>query len=78
MAESTTSGYDSSMDELPDASRQSAVPPPPALPDVDSPPAEEVLDTLPSRQDVVDEAPSVAEIVREQPSVDDILGADRR
>jgi len=57
--------------------RQPAVPPPPALPDVDSPPTEEVLDSVPSREDVVDEARSVAEIVREQPTVDDILRSDR-
>jgi len=65
------------MDESPDASRQPAVPRPPELPEVDSPPTEEVLDSVPSREDVVEKARSAAEIVREQPSVDDILG-DRR
>jgi hypothetical protein len=70
-------GYTASMDES-SPGRQPAVPPPPALPDVDSPPTEEVLDSLPSREDVVDEARSVAEIVREQPSVDAILASDRK
>jgi len=77
MEKSMPSGYDSSMDESPDP-RQPAVPPPPDLPDVDSPPTQEVLDSVPSREDVVDEARSAAEIVREQPSVDDILGPDRQ
>lgn len=77
MAKSMPSGYDSSMAESPDP-RQPAVPPPPDLPDVDSPPTHEVLDSVPPREDVVDEARSAAEIVREQPSVDDILGPDRQ
>jgi len=66
------------MAESPDASRQPGVPAPPALPEVVSPPTEEVLDSVPSRDDVVDKARTAAEIVREQPSVDDILGPDRR
>lgn len=49
----------------------------PALPGVDSPPAEDVLDSAPSKEEVVDGAPSPEEIVRGQPSVDEILGSDR-
>ncbi len=72
-----TNGYDSCKDESADP-RKPAVPPGPDLPDVDSPPTEEVLNSVPSREDVVDEARSAAEIVREQPSVDDILRSDRQ
>jgi hypothetical protein len=49
----------------------------PSLPDVDSPPAEEVLDGAPSKDDVVGDAPSPEDIVAEQPSVDEILRRER-
>jgi len=49
----------------------------PKLPEVDSPPAEEVLDSVPSTDEVVKEARNVDEIVREQPTVDDLVGRDR-
>lgn len=77
-ASSPFGGYDPTMDDASDAPRQPAVPAPPDLPHVDSPPPEEVLDGVPSRDDVVDEARSAAQIVREQPSVEDILGTERR
>jgi hypothetical protein len=63
--------------ELPDAPREPGVQPPPPLPEVDSPPVEDVLDSVPSTEDVVQDARSADEIVRGQPSVDDILGRDR-
>lgn len=43
------------------------VAPAPKLPEVDSPPADDVLDGVPSKE----------EVVEEQPSVDEILGRDR-
>ena len=52
------------------------VPPPPKLPDVDSPPPEEVLDGSPGKHDVVGRAKPADEVVDEQPSVDDILRGD--
>ena len=49
----------------------------PSLPEVDSPPAEDVLDGAPSKEDVVGDAPSPEEIVADQPSVDEILRRER-
>ena len=54
------------------------MPPPPSLPDVESPPREEVLDAVPSTEDVVQDAQPAEEIVDEQPSVDELLGDERR
>ena len=63
----------------PDAPRRRpGVPPPAKLPDVDSPPRDDVLDGVPSKEEVVEDAQSADEIVREQPSVDELLGDDRR
>ena len=62
-----------------DAQRGPAgVPPRPRLPDVDSPPPEDVLDAVPTTEDVVQDAQPAEEIVREQPSVDELLGDDRQ
>ena len=52
------------------------VPPPPKLPDVEIPPAEEVIDQAAARDEVVERAKSAEEVVDEQPSVDDIVGRD--
>jgi hypothetical protein len=49
---------------------------PASLPDIDRPPVETVLESLPSKEDVVQSAQSVEEIVRQQPSVDELLGRD--
>ena len=65
------------MTDSPDAPRRPGAKPPPALPDVDSPPVEDVLDSVPSTEEVVRDARSADEIVRGQPSVDDILGRGR-
>lgn len=54
-----------------------AVAPAPKLPDVESPPAEDVLEDAPSKEDVVEQAQSAEDIVDEQPSVDELLGRDR-
>lgn len=51
--------------------------PVPKLPEVESPPAEDVLDDVPSKEDVVEQAQPAEEIVDDQPSVDDLLGRDR-
>jgi hypothetical protein len=53
------------------------VPPLPKLPDIDSPPPEDVLDGVPAKEEVVEHAQSADEVVEEQPSVDEILGRDR-
>jgi hypothetical protein len=60
-----------------DPSRDPGVPPAPKLPDVDSPPPEEVLDEVPAKEEVVKRARPADEIVEEQPSVDELLGRDR-
>jgi len=53
------------------------VPPPPKLPDVDSPDADKVLDGVPSTAEVVEQAESAEDVLRAEPSVDEILGRDR-
>jgi hypothetical protein len=53
------------------------VPPPAKLPEVESPPPEEVLDAVESKDDVIERAQAPEEIVGEQPSVDELLGPDR-
>ena len=60
-----------------DAPRPRNVQQPPALPEVDSPPAEDVLDGVPSKEEVVEDAHSADEIVAAQPTVDELLGPDR-
>jgi hypothetical protein len=45
----------------------------PTLPDVDSPPPEDVLDGVPSTEEIIEHAQSAEEIVHQQPSVDDVL-----
>ncbi len=45
----------------------------PALPDVESPPPEDVLEGVPSTEEIIEHAQSAAEIVDQQPTVDDIL-----
>jgi hypothetical protein len=52
------------------------VPPAPALPDVDSPPAEDVLEGVPSTDEIIEHAQSAEEILKQQPGVDELL--DRR
>lgn len=61
----------------PDAPEPPAGAPVPNLPEVESPPTEDVLDDVPSKEDVVEQAQPAEEIVDEQPSVDDLLGRDR-
>jgi hypothetical protein len=53
--------------------RNPTAPAAPALPDVDSPPREDVLDGVPSTDAIVERAQSAQEIVDEQPSVDELL-----
>jgi hypothetical protein len=54
-----------------------AAPPPPKLPEVDSPPAEDVLDSVVSTEEIIEDAQSAEEILSQQPSVDELLGRDR-
>jgi hypothetical protein len=60
-----------------DEQRQPDLQPPPALPEVESPGREEVLESVPSKEDVVANAETAEEIVRRQPGVEDILGRGR-
>ncbi|WP_205698240.1 hypothetical protein [Conexibacter sp. SYSU D00693] len=53
---------------------QAAVPPPPSLPETESPRAEEVLADVPSKEDVVERAKPAQEVVAEQPSREELLG----
>jgi hypothetical protein len=53
------------------------MPPPPDLPQVDSPSSEDVLDHEPSVEEIVEQAETVDDIVAHEPTVDDILGKDR-
>jgi hypothetical protein len=53
------------------------VPRAPKLPQIDSPPPEDVLESVPSPQEIIEEAQSVEEIVKQQPSPEDLLGNDR-
>jgi hypothetical protein len=46
----------------------------PNLPDVESPPADDVLEQAPSKEEVIEQAPSADEVIAGQPSVDEILG----
>jgi hypothetical protein len=47
--------------------------PAPALPDVDSPPPEEVLEAVPSTDEIIDTAQSAEEILEQQPGVDELV-----
>jgi hypothetical protein len=46
---------------------------PPPLPDVDSPPPEDVIEGVPSPEEIIKQAQSAEEIVRQQPDVDELL-----
>ena len=50
--------------------------PPPALPDIDSPPIEDVLEQVPSTEEIIEHAESAEEIVKQQPGVDELLHRD--
>jgi hypothetical protein len=58
-------------------SRDPDVPPLPKLPDVESPPPENVLDEVPPKEELVRRARPADEIVTEQPSVEELLDRDR-
>jgi hypothetical protein len=49
------------------------VPATPALPDVESPAPEEVLERMPSKEEIIEQTQSSEEIVHQQPSVDEVL-----
>jgi hypothetical protein len=49
------------------------VPSSPALPEVESPPAEDVIEDVASTEDIIEQAQSAEEIVRQQPDVDELL-----
>ena len=56
-----------------DHKRDPLTPPAPTLPDVDSPPPEDVLDNVPSTEEIIERAEPAHEIVNQQPSVEDVL-----
>jgi len=60
-----------------DPSRDPAVTETPKLPEVDSPPPEDVLDEVPPKEELVKRARPADEIVEEQPSVEELLDRDR-
>ena len=60
-----------------DPSRDPDVPPSPKLPDIESPPPEDVLDKVPPKEELVKRARPADEIVEEQPSVEELLDPDR-
>jgi hypothetical protein len=60
-----------------DPPRDPDVPPAPKLPDVESPPPEDVLDEVPPKEELVKRARPADEIIEEQPSVEELLDRDR-
>ncbi|MBV9465915.1 MAG: hypothetical protein JO206_09810 [Solirubrobacterales bacterium] len=52
-------------------------PPAPRLPDVDSPPAADVLAGVPSKEELIDNTESAEQVVEQQPSVEELLGPER-
>jgi hypothetical protein len=59
------------------AANDPGVPPAPKLPEVESPPPEDLLGDVPDKDELVERATPVDEVVGEQPSVDELLGRDR-
>ena len=49
------------------------VPSTPKLPDVDSPPAKDVLEGVAPTEEIIEHAQSAEEIVQQQPGVDELL-----
>jgi hypothetical protein len=47
-------------------------PAPSVLPDVDSPPPEQVLEDVPSTDEIIQDAQSADEILQQQPDVDEL------
>ena len=72
----SAAGYTDHMSDTPDGVKPPQVPSAPALPDVDSPPPEDVLDGAPSVGDIIGKARRSEEIIEEQPSRDDLVGGD--
>jgi hypothetical protein len=52
---------------------QRVTPPAPDLPDVDSPPTEDVLKDVPSTDEIIKNAESADDIVKQQPSVEELV-----
>ncbi|MGN6168377.1 MAG: hypothetical protein ACTHQQ_09430, partial [Solirubrobacteraceae bacterium] len=46
---------------------------PPKLPEVDSPPSEDVLEGVPSTEEIIEHAQAAEDIIKEQPSPDELL-----
>jgi hypothetical protein len=67
-------GSCSNMPEPAEQRNDAKVPSPPTLPEVESPPPEDVIEDAPSTEDILEQAESAEEIVRQQPDVDELLG----
>jgi hypothetical protein len=67
------SGYDVCMDDSTHHREDGPPPSAPALPDIDSPPPEAVLEDVPSPEEIIERAESAEDIVKQQPDVDELL-----
>ncbi|WCB96171.1 hypothetical protein DSM104299_04927 [Baekduia alba] len=54
-----------------------AVPPPPALPEVEQESTEDILANAPSPEEIIEAAEPAEDVLASQPSVDELLGRDR-
>jgi hypothetical protein len=76
LVSSAGGGYKDEMDNPDEPLHDAPVPSTPALPTVDSPPAEAVLDDVPSTAQIIEHAESAEEILGHQPGVDELLGRE--
>ena len=53
------------------------VPPPPKLPEVESPATDDILAAAPSSEEIVESAEPAEDVIAAQPGVDELLGHDR-
>jgi hypothetical protein len=66
-------GIPAPMSHSRDPSRRPDMPPPPNLPELDSPPPADLLSSVPSKDELIGDARSPGEIIGEQQSVDELL-----
>jgi hypothetical protein len=71
-------GYPQSMSASRRPDLPAAAPPAtPQLPDIDSPPPEDVLNDVPSTAEIIGDAQTAAEIIGEQPGPEELLRGRR-
>ena len=63
------------MSDEPEGIKRPETPAAPALPEVDSPPPEDILDGAPSVDDIIKQAQPAKDIVAEQPDRDELAGS---